>query len=221
MLLLKGIDDLPGADAPESMGRLLRCCAVGIVWIVLAVCGLSGVAVSRAGADPDGGEWQFAPLPAFTLTSTKWEPKFPYPFDRMRNEVTDTDITAEREMCQWFNAQYAGLKLQIERLNNVVVRSNGNFEAEGVPEKVDAVTANIGQSVEFLAPRAQALTQSQDFAGDVYFPLYQGESFYGLWQQLSNIHAGISSRQPTWFTGPSFHRVMHWGSKINRSKVCR
>lgn len=92
--------------------------------------------------------------------------------------------------------------------------------ADGVQERVAPVTANIDQSVEFLAPRAQALTQSYDHAGDMYFPIYQGQSFYLLWQNLSNVSAGIKGHQPTWFTGPSFQRVLHYGSKIERSHVC-
>ncbi|MBI3689153.1 MAG: hypothetical protein HY239_00210 [Mycolicibacterium aromaticivorans] len=97
----------------------------------------------------------------------------------------------------------------------------GNFGADGVSEQVDIVTANIDRALDFLSPRAQALTQSYDHAGDMYFPIYQGDSFYGLWQQLSNVGNGLTARQPTWFTGPSFARAQHWGSKINRSHVCR
>jgi len=123
-------------------------------------------------------------------------------------------------MCQWFDAQYDALKHQIEGLNDHVVRNNGQFDSDGVAEQADIVTANLDQSLDFLAPRAQALTQSFDRAGDMYFPLYQGDSFYGLWQQMSNVSNSINARQPTWFTGPSYQRMLHWGSKIHRSHVC-
>jgi hypothetical protein len=84
----------------------------------------------------------------------------------------------------------------------------------------DAVASNIEQSVAYLAPRAQALTQSQDYVGDNYFPLYQGESFYRLWQHLSNTGVGIRARNTAWIYGPSQQRDEHWGSKIERSHVC-
>lgn len=123
-------------------------------------------------------------------------------------------------MCQWFNQQYRVLKLQIERLNNTIIRNNGDFNAGAVPGDLQIVLGNIDQSLDYLAPRAQALTQSYDHAGDMYFPIYQGDAFYGLWQQLSNVSNGLKAHQPTWFSGPSFLRAQHWGSKINRSDVC-
>ncbi|MCV7039149.1 hypothetical protein BST36_23530 [Mycolicibacterium moriokaense] len=183
--------------------------------------------VGIAGADPDP-EYDAAaiyhnpePLPVVVPVPDDWQPRFPFPFDQTQHEVTDAEINAEREMCQWFNAQYDILRHQIQGLNNRLIRANGHFDADGIQHDADIVTANIDQSMEFLTPRVQLLTQSHDRAGDLYFPLYQGDSFYGLWQQLFNVSNGIKARQPTWFTGPSYQRVLHWGSKINRSHVCR
>jgi hypothetical protein len=167
-----------------------------------------------------------------TPTPTNWVPKFPFPYDQTRNQVTDADITAEREMCQWYNAQYEILEDQIDRLQFNRIQQNGpgvrigsgtdwDYSFGPIQQQVDIVTSNIDQSENFLAPRAQALTQSQDFAGDTKFPLYQGESFYLLWQHLSNVSAGIKAHQPDWFTGPSVQRFKLWGSRINRSHVCR
>jgi hypothetical protein len=182
----------------------------------------SGSAVADPGGTDDAIADYDQPqlLPVVTPVPDDWQPKFPFPYDELRRYVTPADISAEREMCQWFNAQYDDLKKQIAGLNNRIVRNNGDFDAPGVQQQTDIVTANIDQSLNFLAPRAQALTQSYDHAGDMYFPIYQGDSFYGLWQQLSNVSNGIKARQPTWFTGPSYHRMMHWGSKIHRSHVC-
>jgi len=177
----------------------------------------------RTGADPldPPGRDEVAPrLPVIVPTASNWQPKFPVPYDQSRHEVTEADITAEREMCQWYNPQYAAIRLQIERFNDSLIRANGDYGASGVQEKADAVTANIDQSLEFLTPRVQALTRRQDHADDIYFPLYQGESFYRLWEQMSNVGAGIHGRQPTWFVGPSFQRMMRFGSRIGRSHVC-
>ncbi|WP_371743993.1 hypothetical protein [Mycobacterium sp. DL592] len=188
------------------------------------VVGLWCTTASLAGsarADPGENYEAPTPLPMVVATPSDWQPQFPFPFDQLRRYVTDADINAERDMCQWFNAQYYDLKGQIERLNNTIVRNNGDFNGDGVAQQVDIVTANIDQALDFLAPRAQSLTQSYDHAGDMYFPIYQGDSFYGLWQQISNVGNGLRARQPTWFTGPSFARAQHWGSKINRSHVCR
>ncbi|MBI3214217.1 MAG: hypothetical protein HYZ38_10375 [Mycobacterium sp.] len=161
------------------------------------------------------------PLPMVVPVPSDWQPQFPFPFDQTRSSVTDVEINAEREMCQWFNAQYQELKLQIGRLNDTIIRNNGDFDAGDVPQHLAIVTANIDQSLDFLTPRVQVLTQSYNHAGDMYFPLYQGDAFYGLWQQLFNVGNGLKARQPTWFSGPSFLRAQHWGSKIDRSHVCR
>lgn len=183
----------------------------------------AGVTAARAQADDDdpGIPPAPVPLPVVTPTANGWQPKFPFPYDQMKGSVTDAEVNAEREMCQWFNAQYEPLKLQIERMNDTIIRNNGNFDTNDVPRQLDMVTANIDQSVDFLTPRVQTLTQSYDHSGDMYFPLYEGDSFYGLWQQLSNVSAGLKGHQRTWFSGPSFLRAQHWGSKINRSHVCR
>lgn len=210
----------------HSSLRLHRVLAMaGAVALFMCALAVSG----SAGADPDGDREPYDPvahydrpqrLPVVAPSPSNWQPIFPFPYDQLRREVTDADINAEREMCQWYNAQYKDLKRQIEGLNDLVIRNNGNFGADEVQQNTGIVTANIDQSLDFLTPRAQALTQSSDRAGDVYFPIYQGDAFFGLWQQMSNVGNGIKARQPTWFTGPSYQRMLHWGSKIHRSHVC-
>ena len=64
-------------------------------------------------------------------------------------------------------------------------------------------------------------TQTQDYVGDNYFPLYQAESFFHLWQYLAAINDGIQAHQPDWFTGPAVQRMKRWGSKIVHSDVCK
>nr|WP_273735272.1 hypothetical protein [Mycolicibacterium septicum] len=171
------------------------------------------------------------PLPVMTPTPSNWVPKTPYPYDQTQGRVPETDITAEREMCQWFNAQYDELIRQIKRLQFHRITPNGpgvtmgagtdwDYSVGDLQHEADIVIGNIDQSVAFLTPRAQALSQPRDLANDVYFPVYEGESFYLLWQHLANVSAGISSHQPDWFTGPSLQRVLRWGSRIHRSHVC-
>lgn len=171
------------------------------------------------------------PLPPVTLQPSNWVPKFPFPYDQTKGSVTPADINAEREMCQWFNAQYDTLRRQIDRLQFDRITPNGPGVISGagsdwdysfgpIQQEADIVTANIDQAEDFLAPRVQALTQSQDYVGDTYFPIYEGKSFYLLWQDLSNVSAGIKAHQPDWFTGPSVQRAKRWGTRIDRSHVC-
>lgn len=171
-----------------------------------------------AGADPASPPPP--PLPEVVVVTNDWQPKFPFPYDETRKNVTEADITAEREMCQWFNAQYLELRRQLDRFGFDLLHASNDWTVPGIQLHADAVAANVERSVAFLGPRAEALTQSQDFAGDVYFPIYQGESFYRLWQHLSNTGVGIRARNTAWVYGPSQQRVKHWGSKIERSRVC-
>lgn len=205
--------------APAARGRAaaaLRRTAVFIVGVSLALA----APAAAAPPDPVGEEPPPPRLSVIVPTASDWQPKFPYPYDASRRHVTDADINAQREMCQWFTAQYDELLQQIDRFNIKLISRHGNWAADDVVVHADAVTANIDQSVAFLTPRAQALTQTRTFAGDNYFSLYQGESFYLMWQHLANVSAGIRGHQPAWFTGPSVQRFKYWGSRINRSDVC-
>ncbi|MCV7234611.1 hypothetical protein [Mycobacterium branderi] len=213
----------------------MRRYTVALTCVLIVLAAATVVIGSPSRADPaeyDDYDRPAQPLPVITPTPSNWTPKFPFPYDETKGKVTEADITAEREMCQWFNAQYEELKRQINRLQFHRITPNGpgvisgagsdwDYSVGDLQQQADIVTANIDQSVDFLAPRAQALTQTQDQAGDVYFPLYQGESFYLLWQHMSNVSAGIKSHQPDWFTGPSVQRMLRWGSRIHRSHVCQ
>jgi hypothetical protein len=213
------------------MGKAFRYCGVALACTIIALSAVVVVRGPASVADPASDNDLIRPLPVITPTPTNWVPRFPFPYDQTRNRVTDADITAEREMCQWFNAQYEMLIDQIDRVQFNRLQQNGpgvriggatdwDYSFGPIQHQVDILTANIDQSEDFLAPRAQALTQTQDFAGDNYFPMFEGQSFYLLWQHLSNVSAGIKAHQADWFTGPSVQRVKRWGTEINRSHVC-
>ncbi len=201
---------------------------------VLSVAVLTAVMIATApvsSADPPPDDELIRPLPVVVPTPSDWQPKFPFPYDQTRAEVTEADINAQREMCQWYTAQYELLRNQIDRVQFNRITPNGpgvisgagsdwDYSIGDIQRQVDIITANIDQSVDFLAPRVQALTQSRNYLGDIHFPLYEGESFYLLWQHLANVGAGIRAHQPAWFTGPSVQRVKRWGSSIGRSHVC-
>jgi hypothetical protein len=202
--------------------------AVGCAVLLSAIAILTGPPsgadpdVSPALPDPPSDSELIQALPVITPTPSAWAPKFAFPYDQTRNDVTDADITAMREMCQWYNAQYATLSAQIDRLqfNRISVAGDYDYTQGNVQQQVDIVTGNVSQAVDFLAPRAQSLTRSQNPFGDSYFPIYKGEAFYKLWEQLSNVNNGIMAHQPDWFTGPSVQKAKRWGEDIHRSHVC-
>ena len=163
------------------------------------------------------------PLPVVTPTASKWTPKYPFPYDQTREKVTGADIRAMGEMCQWYSRQYATLRAQIDRLQFNRIGPDGkdfDYSRDNIGQQVDIVSGNIGQAVDFLTPRVQSLTQAQNPFGDNYFPIYEGEAFHKLWEQLSNVNNGILAHQPDWFTGPSVQKAKRWGSDIQRSHVC-
>ena len=210
-------------DEDRRGAKGLRRVGFRLAFVAIAVSTAALLQQPASRADPIDDNQLFQPLPVIVPTPSNWAPKFPFPYDQTRASVTDADITAEREMCQWYNAQYDTLINQIDRFQFNRIQPNGtdwNYNIDGLPQQADVVMGNIDRSVAFLTPRAQALTQTRDHAGNVYFPLYEAESFYLLWQHLSNVDAGIKSHQPDWFTGPSVLRVKRWGSRIHRSHVC-
>ena len=192
--------------------------AAAFLLCLMVVLAASVVQGARASADPAD---QPPPLlPEFIPTASSFVPQFPYPYDQTRKNVTDADVNAEREMCQWFNAQYRQLRDQMDKFGFNMLQANNDWTVGTIQLQADNVATNVEQAVAFLAPRTQALTISQDFAGDMYFPLYQGETFYRLWQELSNVGVGIRARNTAWIYGPSQQRVKRWASQIERSRVC-
>lgn len=188
---------------------------VSCLTIVAAVC----ISVdARASADPSDPPPPL--MPEFIPTASNWTPQFPYPYDQTRKNVTEADINAEREMCQWFNAQYRELRDQLDKFGFNLLQANNDWTVGTIQAQADNVATNVERAVAFLTPRTTALTISQDFAGDMYFPIYQGEPFYRLWQELSNVGVGIRARNTAWVYGPSQQRVKRWASQIERSRVC-
>lgn len=164
------------------------------------------------------------PLPVITPTASNWAPRYPFPYDQTKDRVTPADITAMSEMCQWYNAQYATLRSQIARLQmnriNPADANDFDYSRDNIGQQVDIVSGNIGQAIDFLTPRVHSLTVSQNTFGDNYFPVYKGEAFFKLWEQLSNVNNGILAHQPDWFTAPSVQKAQRWGSDIHRSHIC-
>jgi hypothetical protein len=209
---------MPGAYRWQAARMAMRRLAYAVVGCLALVASTSPVLGTKASASPD--DPPDLPLPAIAATSSNWTPKFPFPYDANRKDVTNADITAEGEMCQWFKAEYRELVRQIDRFGFNLLEASNDWTVGQIQAQADAVSANIDQSEAFLAPRTQALTQTADPAGDNHFAIYEGEAFYRLWQHLSNVGVGIKARNTAWVNGPSVERVKHWGSQIHRSHVC-
>lgn len=206
--------DMSHSDATrKTMARLAS--AVGCIALVASTLPMLAV---RASADPN--DPPDAHLPVVTVHASNWQPKFPFPYNASQKDVTAADITAESEMCQWFTTQFRELQRQIDRFGFNLLEASNDWTVGQIQAQADAVAANIDQTEAFLAPRTQALTQTQDFAGDSHFAIFEGEAFYHLWQHLSNVGVGIKARNTAWVNGPSEERVKHWGSQIHRSHVC-
>ena len=188
---------------------------LSVVVTAIAVCVAGGGLAGADASDPPPPL-----LPVFTPTPSNWAPQYPYPFDQMRNQVTPADINAVREMCQWFNAQYLPLRRQLDDFGFNLLQANNDWTVGTIQAQADNVATNVEQSVAFLTPRTTALTIDKDYAGDQYWSIYQGESFYRLWQELSNVGTGIRAHNTAWVYGPSQQRVKHYGSQIERSHDC-
>jgi hypothetical protein len=203
--------------------------AAGVVIVSSAVAVLLGPTSSAVPPDlpsppspPSDSDLLWA-FPVVTPTPSSWTPKFPFPYNQTRERVTEKDITAMREMCQWFNAQYATLRDQIDRVQFNRIGPDGkdfDYSRDNIEQQVDVVTENIDKALDFLTPRVHALTQARNTFGDIYFPIYQGEQFFKLHEQLFNVNNGIKAHQPAWFTGPSVQKAKRHGSDIYRSHVC-
>lgn len=206
-------------------------CAAAAAIVLAASTGGAPAAADPTPGSPLPDDQLIRPLPVVVPGPSDWVPKFPYPYNQTRNMVTDADINSMRELCQWYTAQYDTLKDQIDRLQFNRIQQNGpgvrigsgtdwDYSFGPIQQQVDIVTGNIDQTMAYLTPRVQALTINHNYANDIYLPMYQGHSFYLLWQNLSNVNDGIKAHQPNWFTGPSVQFFKKAGSDINRSHVC-
>jgi hypothetical protein len=197
----------------RGFGVLASCTAVAAATIFTVTAGAA--ADSNAPAPP---------LPVFTPTPTNWGPNFAFPHNLHQNRVTDADVTSEREMCEWFNAQFDVLMDQINTFNGNLAATHDDYTAPGIQRQADAVTANIDQSEDYLAPRARAFTRVEDCDADdscdTYIPIYEGNDFVRVWQQQSNISASIKNHNPSGITNISIGLTNLYANGIRGSGVC-
>ncbi len=169
--------------------RHLRTACAAFVGATL-ILGLAAPAT----AEPNGT----APsLPAFVPQPSDWSPNYTvFPYNLWQVRVTPEQIDAQRESCQWFNAQYGTLMGQIVGFQNFLGAQHDYWTAPGVQAAGNAVRANVDQSAAFLDPRAHTLYITNYPDQSQYSPLYNGDSIYHLWYQLTQISDKIQKQQP-------------------------
>lgn len=205
------------------MSRVLR--ALGAVTSCAALVTATAITMT-AGAEAQPNTPP-PPLPVYTPTPTTWAPNFNFPHNLRQHRVTEADITSEREMCGWFNAQFDTVMGQINDFNANLAANRDNYAAPGVQAQADAVVANIDQSEEFLDPRARAFTVVQDcnyIADDTSctssIPIYEGNDLRRVWQQQSNISTSIKNHNPSGVNNISIGLTNLCANGIKGSGVC-
>ncbi len=194
-------------------GRTRRRFGVGLISVAMALTG-SGLGSAHADdATPS--------LPVFIPHPSDWQPNFTvFPFDWWQNRVTPEQITAQREACQWFNAQYDVLMNQIIGFQRYLHDRHDVWSTPGVQAAADVIIANIDQSAAFLDPRAHTLYIVNWPDQDEYSPLYNGDSIFHMWFQLTQISDKMKNRLPSGVINANIATINVYGNVIRDSGVC-
>ena len=92
-----------------------------------------------------------------------------------------------RDSCQWFNAQYDPLMSQVFGFQRFLDAHHDDWQAPGIQPAAATIEANLDQSSAFLDPRAHTLFIVNYPDQSEYSPVYNGDSIYHLWYQLTQI----------------------------------
>ncbi|RAV10669.1 hypothetical protein DQP55_15345 [Mycolicibacterium sp. GF69] len=181
---------------------------------VLTVLLLAAAPVGRA-------EPRTPTLPVFTPHPSNWVPDYTvFPYNLWQIRVTPEQITAQRDSCQWFNAQYDQLMSQVFGFQHFLGDQGDDWAAPGVAEAGDVVAANLDQSAAFLDPRAHTLFIINYPDQSEYSPLFHGDSIYRLWYQFTQISDKMKKRQPSGQINANIATANVYGRAIRDSGVC-
>ena len=148
-----------------------------------------------------------------------WSPNYTvFPYNLWQNRVTPEMVTAEGEACHWFNTRYDALAGQVFGFQQAL-RDSYDVWA-GVQGAGDAVRANLDQSAAFLDPRVHTLYITNYPDRSQYSPLYNGDSFYHLWFQLTQISDKIARQMPSGVINANTATMKVYGTVIRDSGVC-
>jgi hypothetical protein len=199
----------------RSFSALSRRIGAGLACVAVAAAGWSA---GVAHADPG----DTAPsLPVFVPHPSDWSPNYTvFPYNLWQIRVTPEQITAQRDACQWFNAQYDTLMSQVFGFQNYLKDNHDVWSVPGVQAAADVVRANLDQSAAFLDSRAHTLFIVNYPDRSEYSPLFHGDSIYHLWFQLTQISDKISQRLPAGVINANIATANVYGTVIRDSGVC-
>lgn len=184
--------------------------------VVGAAIVAGAVAVGTADADD-----QLSPLPVFQPHPSDWQPDYTvYPYNLWQIRVTPEQVTAEREACQWFDAQYGQLMGQVFGFQHFLGDQHDVWTAPGVQGAANLVKANLDQSAAFLDPRVHTLYIKNYPDLSLYSPLYNGDSFYHLWYQFTQISDKINQKMVSGVVNANIATANVYGNTIRDSGVC-
>ncbi len=187
---------------------------MSLACVVAGICGALAAPAAHAN--------EAAPtLPVFTPHPSDWSPDYTvFPYNLWQIRVTPEQVTAQRDACQWFNAQYDTLRNQIYGFQYFLADQHDYWTAPGVQVAGDLVAANLDQSAAFLEPRARTLFIINYPDQSEYSPLYNGDSIHHLWYQLTQIGDKIKRRLPAGQINANIVAMNVYGSVIRDSGVC-
>ena len=186
------------------------------IGIALGAAALSlGALASPAHAD------EVASLPPFQPHPSDWQPNYSvWPTSLWQNRVTPEMVDAQRDSCQWFNAQYDTLRTQVFGFQNYLADRTDDWSAGGVPGLASVVKSNLDQSAAFLDPRVHTLYITNYPDQSQYSPLYNGDSFYHLWYQFTQISDKMKRKLPAGQINANIATANVYGTTIRDSGVC-
>lgn len=189
--------------ALRRVGTTLGCVAVGLAATV------AGPAHAEDGAS----------LPVFVPYPSGWQPNYSvHPYNMWQSRVTPQMVAAERDACQWFNAQYGILSDQSWGFQRALHDNFDSWDAVGGAGAV--LKANVDQSAAFLDPRVHTLYIKNYPDLSMYSPLYNGDSFFHLWYQLTQISDKIARQRPSGEINANNATMRVYGDTIRSSGVC-
>ncbi len=184
--------------------------------VALATTALTAAPIANAD-NPTPSLPQFVPHPH----QSDWQPNTAiYPYNLWQSRVTPEQVTAMRDSCQWFNAQYDPLMSQVFGFQHFLDSQHDNWQAPGVQQAGNTVEANLDQSAAFLDPRAHTLFIVNYPDQSEYSPVYNGDSMFHLWYQLTQISDNMKHQLPSGQLNAHIATANVYGTTIRDSGVC-
>lgn len=188
------------------------------MWTTLATAALLTTALATPIANADNPT---PSLPLFVPHVSDWQPNAGvYPYNLWQNRVTPEQVTAMRDSCQWFNAQYDTLMSQTLGFQHFLDTQHDNWKAPAVQQAATTIEANLDQSAAFLDPRAHTLFIVNYPDQSEYSPVYNGDSMFHLWYQLTQISDNMKDQLPAGQLNAHIATANVYGNTIRDSGVC-